>query len=240
VTIGVYGLGRFGALWAELLSRRFSVLAYSRDAARACPSGARRASEGEVASCDAVFLCVAISAMREVCERLRGQVGPRTVVLDTCSVKVHPAQVMTESLPAPTSLLATHPMFGPDSARGGIAGLPIVVCPVRSEPGLVDEWCAVFRGMGLDVLVMSPEEHDRRAAYTQGVAHFVGRVLADMELGSSPMATVGYRKLLEIIEQTCNDSWQLFQDLQRFNPYTAEMRARLVESIDRVLRKLEP
>jgi prephenate dehydrogenase len=240
VTIGVYGLGRFGALWAELLSRRFTVLAYSRDASRGCPPGVRRASEAEVASCDAVFLCVAISAMREVCDRLRGRVGPRTVVLDTCSVKVHPARVMAESLPEPTALLATHPMFGPDSARGGIAGLPVVLCPVRSEPALLEEWRATFGSMGLEVLVMSPEEHDRRAAYTQGVTHFVGRVLAGMDLGSSPMSTVGYRKLLEIIEQTCNDSWQLFQDLQRFNPYTAEMRARLVDSIEGVLRKLEP
>jgi arogenate dehydrogenase (NADP+) len=240
VTVGIYGLGRFGTLWAELLAPYFGVVAYSRDPARPCPPGVRRGEEADVARCDALFLCVAISAMQEVCDRLRGLLDRRTVVLDTCSVKVHPAGVMVRSLPRFTPIVATHPMFGPDSVRQGLSGLPIVVCPVRSETSVVEGWSASFRSMGLEVLVMSPEEHDRGAAYTQGVTHFVGRVLADMRLERSPMSTLGYRRLLEIIEQTCNDSWELFQDLQRFNPYTAQMRARLKDSIDTVLRRLEP
>ena len=86
---------------------------------------------------------------------------------------------------------------------------------------------------------MSPDEHDRRAAYTQGVTHLVGRILADLGLESSPIATLGYRRLLEIVEQTCHDSWQLFLDLQRYNPYTAEMRHKLRGSIEGVMRRLE-
>ena len=42
---------------------------------------------------------------------------------------------------------------------------------------------------------------------------------------------MGYNKLLEIVEQTCNDPWQLFLDLQRYNPHTREMRARLEKSL---------
>ena len=33
--------------------------------------------------------------------------------------------------------------------------------------------------------------------------------------------------------------WQLFIDLQRYNPYTREMRTRLHQSLDRVLELLE-
>jgi prephenate dehydrogenase len=86
---------------------------------------------------------------------------------------------------------------------------------------------------------MSPQEHDRKAAYTQGITHYVGRVLADLDLEPSPISTLGYHKLLEIREQTCNDPWQLFLDLQRFNPYTKEMRERLHRSLDRMLKQLE-
>jgi prephenate dehydrogenase len=240
VTLGVYGLGRFGTLWSELLSREFRVIACSRDSSHAPPAGVVRGTEADVAAADAVFLCVAISAMEEVCARLAPLLGPGTAVLDTCSVKLFPARVMEKAFPAPTPIVATHPMFGPDSVRQGLQGLPLVLCPVRADPPLLDSWRAVFSGMGLSVLVMSPEEHDRRAAYTQGITHFVGRILADMNLTPSPVATLGYRRLLEIIEQTCNDSWQLFYDLQRYNPYTTEMRARLKESIERILQKLEP
>lgn len=240
VTVGIYGLGRFGSLWAGLLSGRFEVVAFSRDPSRRPPPGVRKASEAELGGCDAVFLCVAISAMQEVCERLAPLVARDTLVLDTCSVKVHPARVMQASLPPSTPIVATHPMFGPDSARLGLRGLPMVVCPVRAPDRTLQAWTASFRDMGLDVLIMSPEEHDRGAAYTQGVTHFVGRTLADMGLGPSPIATLGYRRLLEIVEQTCNDSWQLFLELQQYNPYTAEMRARLKESIETILKRLEP
>jgi hypothetical protein len=60
-----------------------------------------------------------------------------------------------------------------------------------------------------------------------------------MELRGSEIGTLGYRRILQVIEQTCNDPWQLFLDLQRYNPYTREMRERLRTSLTRVLEKLE-
>jgi hypothetical protein len=60
-----------------------------------------------------------------------------------------------------------------------------------------------------------------------------------MELRPSMIGSVGYQKLLESIEQTCNDSWQLFLDLQRFNPYTREMRRRLEDSLARIRARLD-
>ena len=77
--------------------------------------------------------------------------------------------------------------------------------------------------------------YDRQAAITQGVTHFLGRVLKDLGVAPSAVATVGYRRLLEIVDQTCNDPWQLFLDLQRFNPHTREMRERLGRSLEAVM-----
>ena len=71
------------------------------------------------------------------------------------------------------------------------------------------------------------------------MTHYLGRVLAELELEPSRIASLGYLKLLEIIEQTCNDSWQLFYDLQQYNPYTREMRDRLAASLDEVKRRLD-
>jgi prephenate dehydrogenase len=130
-------------------------------------------------------------------------------------------------------------MFGPDSARDGFDGLPIVLCPVRIKEERLSRWKSFFRELGLKVMIMTPQQHDREAAFTQGITHFVGRVLADLDLETSNMATLGYRKLLEIREQTCNDPWQLFLDLQRYNPYTEEMRQKLNRSLMRILEQLE-
>ena len=86
---------------------------------------------------------------------------------------------------------------------------------------------------------MSPHDHDREAAFTQGVTHYLGRVLSDFGVRGSPIGTVGYQKLLEIVEQTCNDPWQLFLDLQRYNPHTREMRARLESSLRSVMAEID-
>ena len=99
-------------------------------------------------------------------------------------------------------------------------------------------WIAEFGAMGLRVLTLSPDEHDREAAYTQGITHFMGRVLDDLQLKPSKIGTKGYEKLLDIIEQTCNDPLQLFLDLQRYNPYTQQMRDRLRSSIEKVQDQL--
>ncbi len=96
-------------------------------------------------------------------------------------------------------------MFGPDSGRGGVANLPMILCPVRITARELERWRAFFASMGLSVSVMTPDAHDREAAFTQGVAHYIGRVLSDLGIQRSPIGTVGYNKLLEIVEQTCND-----------------------------------
>jgi hypothetical protein len=53
------------------------------------------------------------------------------------------------------------------------------------------------------------------------------------------MATLGYKKLLEIVEQTCNDPERLFIDLQRHNAYTGAMRRELDASYKRVTAMIE-
>jgi len=235
----VYGLGRFGCFWAELLSGSFTVSGYSRDPRRPTPPGVRRVSEDELLSRPVIFLCVAISAMEDVLMRMRGRLSPGALVMDTCSVKTHPVALMEKLLPAAASIMGTHPMFGPDSARGSARGLPLIMCPARLSSRDTEQWRAVFSGLGLNVFLMSPDDHDREAAFTQGVAHYIGRVLSDFGARRSAIGTVGFNKLLEIVEQTCNDPWQLFLDLQRYNPHTKEMRARLSASLASVMAAID-
>ena len=238
VQVGIYGLGRFGVFWAAQLARHFAVCAYSRRLHRP-PVGVRMVSEREVLRCPVVILCVAISALEEVVDRVAPHIRPQTLVMDTCSIKGFAAQVMERRLQPPVQILATHPMFGPDSARAGIAGQPMILCPVRISDGLLQGWRIRFAAMGLRVVMMTAEQHDREAALTQGITHYLGRVLAEMGLTESTISTVGYRKLREIMEQTCNDSLQLFLDLQRYNPFTAEMRERLERALSTVRAQLD-
>ena len=237
--LGIYGLGRFGRFYAQLLSRHAAIKAFSRNPDSLLPAGVERVDEEELCDQPVIILCVAISVMREVLERIAPKVKPGTLVMDTCSVKSMPAEWMEELLPSGVKILATHPMFGPDSASGGIEGLPMILHPVRLGSAELERWRSFFERLGLSVQLMEPELHDRQAAFTQGLTHYLGRVLAELQLKPSRIASLGYRKLLEIIEQTCNDSWQLFYDLQQYNPYTREMRDRLAASLSQVKERLD-
>lgn len=234
MTIAVYGLGRFGAFWASLLLQYFpGVKAYNRSD-RPLPEGIVSCSLEEACRCDVLFLCTAISSMEKISREIAPLLSEKTLVVDTCSVKTIPLQILQEQLPENQPLLGSHPMFGPDSARQGISHLPIVLSPVREDEKWLNFWKDQFSRMGLDVRIMTAEDHDKEAAYTQGITHFIGRMLKEMDLKESAMATRGYKALLEIVTQTCNDPWQLFLDLQSYNPYTEEMR----RDLDRVMKKM--
>lgn len=159
--------------------------------------------------------------------------------MDTCSVKIYPAKWMKENIPSDRFMIALHPMFGPDSGKNGVEGLPIVMCPISdSSDERYKKMKALFESMRLSVLEMSAERHDEEAAYSQGVTHFVGRTLRQMGMKPTPIATQGYKNLMTIVDQTCNDPLQLFYDLQRYNPYAKEMRLSLQVAIEKVLNAL--
>ena len=56
---------------------------------------------------------------------------------------------------------------------------------------------------------------------------------------STQINTLGFNDLLAVIEQTCNDSWDLFRDLQKYNPYTNEMIDNLIGEIGKLHKQVK-
>jgi prephenate dehydrogenase len=236
--VGVYGLGRFGTFWAQQLSKHLDVVGYNRSKKELKLKGVEIVSLEQLLQCDVIFLCVAISSLQEVLLSIKDGLKNGSTIIDTCSVKVYPSHLMSTILPTDISLIATHPMFGPDSGKNGVKGLPLVYHPLRCSTEVSDFWSSIFKTMELQVIQMSPEQHDQEAAYSQGVTHFVGRMLNELSLQPTQLATVGYQNLMNIVEQTCNDPLQLFYDLQRYNPYASDMHQQLKKAIDTILELL--
>jgi prephenate dehydrogenase/prephenate dehydratase len=245
-TVGIVGFGRFGQFWAGVLKSTFKVVATDQRnlTQKATEMGVEfRETLAEVcAAADALFLCVPISQIEQVVRDMRGHVKRGAVVLDTCSVKEHPVQVLQTHLGAldQVELIATHPMFGPDSGAHGLAGLKITLWPISVSAASYSNWRGYFESLGLTVVEISPPEHDRLAAYSQGVTHYIGRVLNEMSLQPTAIDTKAFTSLLSVMGQTCNDTWELFQDLQHYNCYTMGMRLRLEEALNGVYEKLLP
>lgn len=239
MNVGVYGLGRFGSFWAQILSKRFTVSAYDIDLDCSAPEGVRRADLAEIASGDALFLCVTIRALPEVLRSIAPLLKPGMLVADTCSVKIEPARWMQETLPPSTALLATHPMFGPESAKNGLDGLALMMDPIRCSADTAAFWADAFASYGLSVVRMSCERHDREAAYSQALTHFVGRSLHKVGLTDTDIATRWYRNLHAVVRQCVRDAPSLFEDMQRYNPYAAEMRRRVMLAFHDTMEDVE-
>ncbi|MBX9939848.1 MAG: prephenate dehydrogenase/arogenate dehydrogenase family protein [Candidatus Obscuribacterales bacterium] len=248
----VIGLGRFGALFAEILSANFEVVTFDIDASRRnfTPSGTTFVDELRAAlSADAIFYAVPISLFESVLEahveEHRDLLSGKLLV-DLLSVKVHPAAVFARLLPAlpGARALCMHPMFGPDSVERRADVLSIkdlkIVMDASMAPSDAAELKDVFGAQGAKVLDLSCDEHDRQAAESQGLTHFVGRILDEFNMKATDIDTAGATGLLRIREQVSRDSWQLFVDLQTYNPYTIPMRVKLSAAQDKVFNKLLP
>ena len=48
------------------------------------------------------------------------------------------------------------------------------------------------------------------------------------------MDTEGYKRLLHILEVVEHDTWQLFYDMHRYNPYAQEKRASLIQAMQKI------
>jgi prephenate dehydrogenase len=237
--LGLIGLGAFGQFAAGHLRRHFDIVATdaadrSGDAARV---GIAWGSVADAAALPYVLLAVPVQSFATVLEQIRGVVQPGALVIDVASVKIGPVREMLRLLPDRVEVLATHPMFGPESAGAGLTGHRIAVCPVRTAR--LEEVEIFLRGkLGLDVYVCDPETHDREIAHTQALAQFVGRALAMLHESESPVRTPGYDHFREVAETVGRDTWELFTAIQNLNPYAAEMRLELLGHLNDLQERL--
>lgn len=238
--IGIVGFGRFGALMARYLARDLPVMVYNRsgksEAIRAI--GARPVDLEAACGQRVVILSVPISRMRENLARIAPFLRPDALVCDVASVKTYPVQWMRDLLPESVSLLPTHPMFGPDSAAESLLDRKIVLCRERISDSHYRAVRRFLTGKGLVVIETTPEEHDRQIAVSLSLTHFIGRGLADYGAEELIIDTEGYKRLLHILGVVTHDTWQLFEDMNRYNPFAAENRRGFLAALNGIEARL--
>ena len=227
--IAIVGFGRFGRLLAELTKNSFDVWIVESDktaAAAAREQGFSLLPFEQLGEVEAIFLAVPISALEDVLQKLAPLVGEQQVVIDLCSVKVHPAELMQKYLPH-SQTLASHPLFGPDSARHGLEGLRIVLCPLNISDENLQIIKDFWQQKGVEVIQETPEAHDRDVIYSLGLTHILSRLIEGMHIPDLTFTTKSFRALKEVAELSANDTEQLFHDMLYYNPYLSAMREQL-------------
>ncbi len=238
--IGIVGFGRFGKLTAQYLSKDFDVYVYdivdmSDDI---IANGAIPAALEDVCRQEVVVLPVPISEFRQTLKTINPLLKKGIVVIDVCSVKQWPAQWMKELLPEDVSILATHPIFGPDSAADSLEGRKIALCKERIETHCYEKIKSYLSSKGLIVIETTSAEHDRQIAVSLALTHFIGRSLSEFGANDLGMDSEGYKRLLHILEVVEHDTWQLFEDMHRYNPYAREKRVEFMKAMRSIEERL--
>ena len=232
--IGILGYGRFGRVMMRLLSPEHDVFFY--DVNEALYQETHFKPLLELLKLPTLILAVPIGRLEKLLQQIGPQIKTKTVI-DVCSDKIYPTKWMLQYLPKETNIIATHPMFGPDSYESNNKNM--MMYPVRISAKLFHLWQAYFTGKNIHISLMTPEQHDKETAFSQNLTHFLGRVLGQLTLQDTEVATVGYKSLLKIVQQTCNDSWELFYDMFHYNPYSELMIEKLNIAKNDIVAKLE-
>lgn len=244
--IAIVGFGNFGQFLAKTFAQQgHRVIAYSRrDYSEAAQKLGVSFFSDPDDLCeehpDVIVLCTSILSTEKVLESLPLQRLRRsTLFVDVLSVKEFPRNLFLRNLPREFDILCTHPMFGPESGKNGWKDLSFVFEKVRIGTGKrqinrCNNFLDVFAREGCVMVEMSCAEHDLYAAGSQFITHTMGRVLEKLRLQSTPINTKGYETLLNLVENTAGDSFDLYYGLFMYNANAMEQ----LENLDLAFESL--
>jgi prephenate dehydrogenase len=237
---GIIGLGRCGQLAARLLRDhyRLTVTDISDRSAEAASLGVKWDSLESVATRARILLAVPIRAMPTVLGQIAPHLTDGALVVDVCSVKSRPMEWMAEHLPAGVRSVGTHPLFGPDSvSKQGVNGQRIVVCAPRGQEAAAEEVCRVATEIGLEVVVSTPDEHDRQMARSQAVVFLLARAMQLAGLEPAQLGTPSERQVYSALDLVVGDTDELYEDILTHNPHVSKpvraLCAAMMSEIDR-------
>ncbi len=167
----VTGIGRTEANLATAAARGI-VDRTSRDLAAIGPA-------------DLVVVAVPVRSIAAVTRALLPHLQAGTVVTDVASVKGPVVEALEALLPPSLPFVGAHPIAGTELSGAAAAnpelfrGARCVVTPTsRTDPDALTRIEALWRGVGMTVERMSPEEHDRALAWTSHLIHVLAYALA--------------------------------------------------------------
>ncbi len=226
-TVAIVGFGRFGQTLYRLIEKDFSTLIISKT------------NPQDIKKAEVIFYCVPISKFASVINSHKKYYQDNQLIIDVLSIKIYPQKILKKLTKIKNvRVILTHPMFGPDSSKNGFENLPLVMWNLNAKNSQYQFWKNYFLEKKLKIIEIDPKTHDKLAAYSQGVTHFLGRILQVFNFKPTPIDTLGAKKLYEIMEQTCNDTWQLFNDLQNYNPFTKQVRIKIGKAYEKIYQKL--
>ena len=235
---GTRGLGR----WiAEHLNNDFNITITSRNEA----TGLEVARELNVdysndnikaiQNADIVIFSVPIEHTPETIKEVAPHAPEGSLLMDVCSIKTEAAAALNKYAPKNVEILPCHPMFGPRVPT--IKRQIIVLTPIenRSERWL-DRVQKFLIKSECEIVITTPEEHDKYMSIVQGLTHFSFITLAstirklhiNVEKSRSFSSPV-YSLMLDMVSRVVYQNPNLYYSIQKNNKETGNARKALIK-----------
>jgi len=149
---------------------------------------------GDASGCEVVFIATPLRIIPQVLEEIKDSLAPGTIVTDVGSVKQWTMEQFRRCLPPQVVAIGGHPLAGSD--RSGITGADqyllqnaiYVLTPAEgTEPAKVDQLAELLGHTGAQVIISTPQEHDRMVSQVSHLPHIVAASLMN-NLQSHPDA----------------------------------------------------
>ena len=135
---------------ANILQKGFSIKVYDSNPIDTFP-GVEFTDLESVLKEKVIFIAVPIRHFETVVKEISPQLSERTTIIDVCSVKKYPTEVMEKNLPESVGIIVTHPMFGPDSFISNNR-LKMMMNNTRDVHGQFNFWRRFFKDQGLSLI----------------------------------------------------------------------------------------
>lgn len=229
--VGLIGHGAFGKLLEHHLANYCNFTVFD-------PTDAPD-TLAQTLACPIIVFALPVQALEPFLQEQQASFSPDALYLDVCSVKVMPVAAMRSYLPPTASIIATHPLFGPATARDAFAGQRIMTYPVRVSDQTYAAFTAFLQELQLQIIEVTPEEHDQAMAYVQGLSHYIGRAMQYMNIPNTELATQAYEDLEGMKNVQGNDSDELFSAIMHMNPYSKDIHTAFGKALEAVNKKFD-
>jgi arogenate dehydrogenase (NADP+) len=103
----------------------------------------------------------------------------------------------------------------------------------------MERFLSIWEEEGCRMVPMSCREHDTYAANSQFITHLMGRILGSQGLEHTPIDTSGFQSVLNLVDITTADSFDLFYGLYKYNQNSMATIVQLQSAMNDVVQRLK-
>ena len=187
-----------------------------------------------VQNANIVIFCVPIEYMVETIRQVAPHAPEGSLLMDVCSIKTEAAEALMEYAPENVEILPCHPMFGPRVPS--IKRQIIVLTPIENRANTwLDRVKNYLIKSECEIVMTTPQEHDKYMSIVQGLTHFSFITLAStirkLNINvkrSRSFSSPVYSLMLDMVSRVVYQNPYLYYSIQKNNKETSSARETLI------------